>query len=153
MDTAKVHFRFDTPIRAAGAFITRAKEILNFERKLSRRTKIILAIALFAMWLTTPNSVEMFVVSAKCINYGLGLLIHGLMLYRKEKPYMGIPLNLGRPVTTALGAILVISGIVMRGSPNCTPPHGAYARRHDLAFCPIRKESICRSPVGVSVIR
>lgn len=114
MHTTSVPFRFDAPIRAIGAFIAKIKHLLNFEKRLSRRTKIMLAIAFLAMWLSTPHSVQMFVVSAKCINYGLGLMIHGLLLYKKAKPYMGITINLGRPVTIALGAMLVISGLTMR---------------------------------------
>jgi hypothetical protein len=114
MDTTAVPFQFDAPIRALAALIAKIKHLLTFEKRLSRRTKIILAIALLAMWLSTPHCVQMFVVSAKCINYGLGLIIHGLVLYRKAKPYMGITINLGRPLTIVLGAVLVISGLTMR---------------------------------------
>jgi hypothetical protein len=116
MDTSWVHFRFDAPARAIAAVIEKAKSLFGFERKLSRRTKIILAIALFAMWLTTPGHVKVLVVSTKCINYGLGLLLHGFVLYRKAEPYMGIALNLGRPLTIALGAFLILTGLTMRGA-------------------------------------
>jgi hypothetical protein len=115
MDHVSVHFRFGAACQKVVAFIKKAKTFLGFERKLSRRTQIILAILFFAMWLTTPGHVKILVVSAKCINYGLGLLLHGLVLYRKGKPYMGITLHFGRTLTIALGAVLVFIGLMLRG--------------------------------------
>ena len=115
MDHACVHFRFGAACQAIAAFIKKAKALLGFERKLSRRMQIILAVLFFALWLTTPGHVKILVISAKCINYGLGLLLHGLVLHRKGKPYLGITLHFSRPLTIALGAVLVFIGLMLRG--------------------------------------
>jgi hypothetical protein len=82
--------------------------------------QIILAVLFFALWLTTPGHVKILVISAKCINYGLGLLLHGLVLHRKGNPYMGITLHFSRPLTIALGGILVVSGVMIRGGIDWT---------------------------------
>jgi hypothetical protein len=88
--------------------------LLTFERRLSRRTKIMLGILAISMWLGTPMALKLMVISSHCVNLGLGLLIHGAFLYRKPKMVAGFTLNLNRHMTIALGTMLFLCGVISR---------------------------------------
>jgi hypothetical protein len=89
--------------------------MINFERRLSRRWKIALALLVLAMWISAPSAVKLMAVSSHFVNFGIGLVLHACFLYRKATPYLGISLNLGRPITMMLGVILIFSGVALRG--------------------------------------
>jgi hypothetical protein len=105
----------NTRVLALIAAIKKLFNIMNFERHLSRRSKIILTILLLAMWISSPMAIKLMFVSTHCVNFGIGLLIHGCILYRKTAPYKGINLNFGRPATVLIGAAFVFSGVALRG--------------------------------------
>jgi len=94
--------------------VTKVKWLMTFEKRLSRRNKIILGIIAFSMWLAIPMAMKMMILSTHFINLGLGLFIHGILFYRKPKMVDGFSLNLNRKMTLALGTVLFLCGVISR---------------------------------------
>ncbi len=94
--------------------VKKLNRLLTFEKRLSRRNKIILGIFVFSMWLAIPMSMKIMILSTHCINLGLGLFLHGMLFYRKRKTVVGFNLNLNRHMTVALGTTLFLCGVISR---------------------------------------
>ena len=98
-------------ISGIATLFSKIQNALAFEKRLGPQGKLIVGITFFAVWLATPYSVKVMILSTHCINLGLGLLLHGLILYRQKKPTVGFNLNLNRQCTLALGAVLLGLGV------------------------------------------